>query len=368
MRKPVLVLILTFLALGLATSLGYANSAPPPSTIWFYFNLPGQTSPQGSMPFEGLQLVGCDDLACAAPVLLQQTGTCNLPGCLAGSPLPPASGPLDQSKLECFADRCRSQSYSYPRPYFRLAMQPIGGGALLFSSVQELPQGYAHYQYWRVITEDDQLTLTPTEALATPSAFSQPFWGRYLLTLGIELAIAALIWFWRLRNRLGLPRLLLMVGLATSLTFPVVYLSPALVPFTQLGEQQIFYLALMSSLILAGLLWPLFAVVIWPARVDGISRPSNRWRWVVGVVTGLVLIACLLSCPTILFIASYGSNNQVAFGGLDVGIAIGLAELYAFGLEAACYRLWSRGDVGWRYALLISLLANLASFGLGMLL
>jgi hypothetical protein len=368
MRKPVSVLILTILALGLATSLGYANSAPPPSAVWFYFDLPGQSPSGGGTPFVGLQLLGCEDMQCAAPALLKQTGRCDLPGCLAGPPLPPASGSVDQSRLECFGNRCRSQSYAYPRPYFRLAMQPIGSGVLLFSSVHELPQGYAHYQYWRVTVENGQLTLTPTEALETPSAFSQPFFGCYLLTLLSELAVAALIWFWQLRGRLGLPRLLLMVGLATSLTYPAVYLSPALAPFARAGERQLFYRSLGGSFFIACLFWLLFAAVIWPARVDGHPRPSNRWRWVIGLIIGAVLVVCVLAYPLFMFGASYAASYRLAAVGLPVLAAIGLAELYAFGLEAACYRLWSRGDVGWRYALLLSLLANLASFGLGILL
>ena len=345
-----------------------ANSAPPPNVVWFYFELASQPAPDGAPPFDGLQLQGCNDPTCAAPVLLQQTGRCEVAGCLTGSPIVPQSGPADWSRLECYGERCRSQSYSYARPYFRLAVQPTGGGALLLSGVEELPGSFMQRKFWRVTLAGDQLTLTPAEEIKTPSPADQPFWAHYLLTVGVELFVAALVWAVGLRGRIRLYRLLVMVGLATSLTYPVVYFSPALAPFSHASERTLLETAAITSVVIAGLFWAVFALALWPGQADDRARLSRGQRWALGLSAAALLLTCLAACPFFFIMISYGMNYQLAAAGIAPAAAIGLAEVYAFGLEALCYRLWSRGAVSWRWALLLSLLANLASLGLGLLL
>ena len=367
MRRAFLVLVVACLAAGLMVSSVNANSAPPPAVVWLYFDFPGQQANTADLPFAALQILGCEDLACESPALLQQVGSCSLPGCLAGEPLPPASGPLDWSRLECFGARCRSQSYTYPRPYFRLLVQPVEGQALLLSPVEKLPVSFAENQYWRVTAENDRLLLAPSEPLETPSAFRQPFVGRYLLTLASELGVAVLFWLWRLRRRISLPKLLWMVGLATSLTYPAVYLSPALVPFAHTSERTLFQTALAGGLFAAFLLWVLFAGALQSGVQQEGARLSRGWRIFTGLASMILLLTSILVCPLFLFSVSYGANYQIAAAGIPALAAIGLAELYAFVLEALCYRFWSRAAVNWLDALLLSLMANLVSLALGML-
>jgi len=198
-----------------------------------------------------------------------------------------------------------------PAPYFRLAMQGAGGGSLLFSGVQELPQGYAHYQYWRVTVENGQLILTPTEALETPSAFSQPFFGALSADSGDRAGGrgAHLVLAVTRSPGAAAPAADGRLGYYPDLPggLPV----PALAPFARAGERQSFYLALGGGLFAALLLWPLFAAVIWPATVDGRSRPSNRWRWIIGLLIGAVLVVCILVYPLFMFGASYAASYQL---------------------------------------------------------
>lgn len=97
-------------------------------------------------------------------------------------------------------------------------------------------------------------------------------------------------------------------------------------------------------------------------------RLTQGWRWAIGLAIGGLMIACLLGCPILAFSVLYGSSYQLAAAGIPALLAIGLAEVYVFGFEALCYRLWSRGALNWRMAVLLSSLANLASLGIGVFL
>ena len=357
MKKWLLILLVVTVGMALSLSRVQANSAPPPAVVWFYFELA-----QGDYPeLAGLQLVGCESVACQSPVLLQQYGECSLPGCLPGAVLPSSSDLPETSRLECFGAHCRSQSYGYGRPFFRLAAQLKESGAQptrLVTSLnsESLPEGMMKTDYWRVVVQADSLELSPTVAFEIPSASDYPFGSTYLLTLVVELVVALLLWATWLRHRSALHPLLLclMVALATTLTYPLVYLSPALLPFSQAGERFLFIMSLIFSLTAGMLLLPVF------------TARDNRQRILRGFAFGLALLLNLVLFLFITFSVLYGSGDAVAPAGLPLPLAFGLAELYAFGWEAVLLRLWSRKRLAWCAALLLSLTINLASLAAGM--
>jgi len=299
-------------------------------------------------------MVGCQTPECLQPVLLQKFGTCDSPGCLKEQESPITQGSPDASRFKCFGMRCLSQTYEYNRAYFRLVVQ-FENGVLSSADVQALPQDWSNKQSWRVVIAQNGLKLLPAEPPTSQSIFDRPAFALYLLTLVVELLVAGI--YWRtLRSFIPLWKLLLMVAVATSLTFPVVFLAPSLRPFADAGDRNLFYIALATSLLGALVAWPFFIAV------------TNRQRIVRGILTLIAIFIAATLCGILGFGVLYSATNVFAAPGIPVPFGILLAELYAFGFEALALRFWGRGALNWREAFLLSMLANLASALLGLLL
>ncbi len=397
-----------------------ANSAPPPPAIWFY--LDDQT---GASPgLQGAQLLGCEDSACAQPMLLQQFGVCSSPECLGGQPDLRQNPSTWIDHFTCDDLRCYSSTYKYGRPSFRLVLQ-YSDRARTHRESLPLPQSYLQTNAWQVSVLPDKLELRATSVQPVPQKTAPPFWLGLILTQVVELAVAAFY------LAFILPRLERKKALAAQR--PSLAGSPAgenaLSGELPAGDSAVGATSAVASeadaranaeRIVAEMvaaqggrrLWPggglladlgkLFLInlltfpAVWgffPALRGFVSpgersaawalllftwtlavllgvfftlRPS-RWRWVSGILMGLAIPSGLFCLGLYAFAANYGYRGYIG-PGFSLPVILLLSEIYAVLAEALLFFWYTRPRLAWYHALALSLLANLASFIAGTLL
>ena len=322
-----------------------ANSAPPPSVIWFMFV--DQTS--APVNVDAVQLVGCDSLACAQPVLLQQYGQCQLDGCLQSSPQ------LNDwsTSFDCAGNRCRSTAFNYPEGYFKLIAQ-FSGRANVSDVSSGLPTDYWQKSpAWQVSVSETGLSLTPT---AAPEYVDKS--GLFLTGLAgtqlIELIIAAaFLGIWLKTDRRRLAGLLGTLFLVNLTTLPVVwFFFPSLGQFQPASARTMGAVVLIVALLYAGLL-------VW------IYRAGTR-RWRVGLIVATVVsLPLTFFCGLLMLFASAYGNYHFYMAGWPGWATVTASEVFAVVAETALMTLLSRGSLSWRQAGLMCLLTNTASFAWG---
>lgn len=325
-----------------------ANAAPPPSRLWFTFEYERAPAPQ----LEALQLLACPTETCDAPEPLLQYGRCTASACL-----PDVPEATRWSNLQCAGNRCLA-TFPYMEQehlYFKLVAQ-FADGVRTGPAVAGLPQDWGDERAWIVQVGATDLRLVEDTGFVDPVHRPDGFVWRLALTLVIELLIAgALLWWWKKAERDLFTKRLVMTGLINVLTYPLVWLV-----FPSLGQFQRDYLRTLS-------LFMGIAFVLYAAALVWIYLPKDK------SMRRLALIMTLLSLPVtglcllfVLIVNGYG-NYAVAVQGLTAGTAILLTEVFVVLAEGLLLWVLSRKSLPLLHAGAISLLMNLGSFLVGLL-
>jgi hypothetical protein len=364
MRRFAILPILLCLAL-LPSASAWANSGPPPAQLWFAFE---DESGRPLTP-QGVQLVGCDP-DCSNEILLQTYGACDQPGCLSGEP----ALNIWSDKLSCSSAQpgwealpspanqdstiglCQATSYDYPGQ-FRLVAQ-IDGQVYTSEPRPFTEQQYSDWeQAFRVIVSPSGLALVEHPDFEAPGGYWPGFIPSLLLTLVVELLVAGLYLGLLLKLRgPALVNLLVLVGLADLVTFPLVwFFFPSFAPFTPS-----YNLALGYFLLFAGLLFTILLAIFF-------LRTEGRKRWIfVSVATLLALLVIPICSIMVLFATSYGGGYNLSGEGLPGSGLLLASEIFAVLFEAGFIYFLSRKALALKHALLLSLLMNLASYLVGL--
>ncbi len=340
-----------------------ANVAQPPERMAFeFFDEAGQP-----VAPESLQLAGCREQTCQAPVVLFQKGVCKAPGCLT----PPVKVPL----LSCDVNICRVEAFEFLYPYYELILvlpasetgeaarlgvfqgRPIDAGAVRGLRVMLTPTGLE-------ISEDDELAAripggssgycSPTPPIATIG---------FAVTQVTELAVTLLLLLlFGIRSRL-IGGVLAAVGLINFATFPVVWFTfPALGPGPTTQVQALAVFTLLAALLYAGLL----------VRLQPAFHPARR-----NMVAGLLAVGLPLATVLIFGAATVASaaveaiaagSAMAAGAGLPYTVTMPASEVFAYSAEALLIFMLCRPVLSARQAVLLSVLANSASLTLGLIL
>jgi hypothetical protein len=325
-----------------------ANSAPPPSVVWFTFTYETKPAPR----LVGVQLVGCPTPQCAQPVLLQQFGVCNLAGCLA----PPAILTGFETSFGCAGDRCRSTAYpNHGEVSFKLVAQ-FSDRTRSSPVTSQLPSDFREDSAWKVIVRDSDLALTPDTTLPQ---LNQPPVLHSLLWLGmsvvVELVVAVAGFnLWAQSEKPVWSRRLLVIFLVNLATLPAVWLFfPSFGRFQSVGSRYLGIIALIFSAFYAALL-----IVIYRS-----PRKVRRWAIPLIVMTGM---ATTFGCLFLLALAYFGGST-VYIQGLSSILVITLSEVYAVIIEAILISILCKQPLSTRWIWITSLLMNAASFIVGVI-
>ncbi len=323
-----------------------ANAGPPPNVLWLDFATDDTT-----LKREGVQLVRCDNATCPQPKLVQQVGVCESPLCVSDTETTDR-----KTSLVCRANRCLAV-YGYggfaETTFLRLIVQYPD--QVRMSNIFTLEgEPYVQYeQHLQVRVSNDALLVDP---LPTDSAQPMQWALPWLLTLVVEIAVAAVV-LWRL----GLVRremsiMLGLIGLLNLLSFPVVwFFFPALGFFHTTTEllfgTSILLMAVLYGGVIGGIRW--------------IEKPALRVL-LVGLSVG-VLPLILIMTFVLAVVLDYGYQLPTA-DGLPAPTILLLSEIFAFIFEAVLIYLASRRTLNIGQATLLSLAMNVASFLAGVLL
>ncbi len=324
------------LGLAIATTPARANSPPPPAELWFRF---ADTTPSA------VQVASCSTAACENPKLLWEFGNCTSTGCLPPNP--------DTYTLRCHNQRCLAINppLDSERDILELRVQQ---GDRLYRSNNFTDEGIFEYgsrTHWQVTLANQQATLSPDDR-PFPLWRNRLFTISFLITLPIELGVAALLLQRQAPPRPTLRRSLGSLTLANLFSFPVVWaFFTSLEPlWTDAGRA-------FGSCLLAIALLNLAA--LWPVR--------RKNLWLIASVSLGLGFAALIPTVLLIFLATY-SYNPPHVSGWPYAVTMTLAELFAILYEALALKLLSRSQLSWWQAGRLSLFANLASALLGWLL
>ena len=321
-----------------------ANSIGPPTEFWFAL----QSDPAGSPALEGVQVIGCATADCAAPTLLAQHGACRGPECVAG--VPTLTGWADT--FECAEGLCRLASRTYEGGYLRLVAQ-FSDRARGSDVVGPLPWEYGLERAWRVAVQGASLTLSEDPDFHPPGTNYGLFLAALASTIVVELLVAAAFVYLVHKNGSRIRNVLTVVFLINLITVPVVWYT-----FPSWGRYQTGTARSMGWVVLA-----LF--VIYALLLAGLFRSEGKRRRVMLILTILSLPVSFVVLIAALFLTSYG-NYDFAMQGLSPVQVVILSEAFAVVAEALLIGIMARKWLtGWQ-AVLLSLLANGASFLAGL--
>lgn len=333
-----------------------ANSAPPPAALWFYIT----TETGERLDIEGAQVWGCEDDACENPILLQSWGTCRAAQCLAADdPSAPAVVNLPES-FECGPVegefRCHSTAFRYGRPLFRIALAR-GDRIWVQNAPLPLPQGYGETDHYSVRAAENELRIEATPARSAAKLPVPPFYAFFGISIAIELIVIGIysVWRWKL-DTTGVVQRLVLAGLINLLTYPVVWgFFPTLLRWNTPGLRTTAWSLAAFMLLLSALFWGIFNA--------GTTR--RRWIWIGAAAAYMIAgVVCLFLFA---FAAMYG-YPRVSAGGLPTLPVLILAESYAIIAEGLLLHGFTRRQIPFRESMLLSLVMNLASFLVGLLL
>ena len=328
----------------------YANSAPPPSVVWFSFDY--KTTPPPRLL--GVQLIACSTANCEQPVLLQHYGTCDRTGCL----LPPPKIPGWPNDFGCAANICRSAAYpSHGGNDFKLVAQ-FSDRVRISEVVNELPAGYGGETAWRVIVREGDLSI---EADAVPSLSNtgRVFPNQPLLLFGLsillEILVAGVCFWWTVDPR-HFEGALFMVLLVNLVSLPVVwFFFPSLGRFQSEANRDLGMLVL-------------FLACIYSALLAGIYRSGKKTRnWLIGLTLLSLPVSIFCSLVAFTWLPGY-YGRYVSVQGLPASAIIIASEVFAVVFEALLITVLSKQSLPRKWIWMTSLLMNAASFVAGMLL
>ncbi|KAM3099219.1 hypothetical protein ACKFKF_15555 [Phormidesmis sp. 146-12] len=344
--KGFLALIASLL---LMTTSADANAPAPPSYFWMTF----QGRDAKAVNVEGAQFVECATKTCDRPILLMNTGICTGEDCLKSSPI--LSAP---HRFDCVQNTCLYAESQFSQrstgPYYKLVAQFDDRTKTTPAFPLDLQNPLVGYpKRLSVTVQPDDLTIEVDRAPMKPTR-----WEMFGIALGLtqiaELSLAALC-LWRLKIERLVMRILVAIAFINLLTFPVVwFFFPALQPF-QYTTTRVF--GVLSLLIAIG-----FSIFL-ATRSEITIRTLQK-----------VFLVWLLSLPVVLAIGfvvaiflGYGESLPPAMGVPSL-ITLPASEIFAVGWEAWLIDRLSQKRLIFAQVLTLSLLMNLVSLILGLVL
>lgn len=323
-------------------------AAIPPPYLWFVFD----RAP------ESVQLVECQSLTsstepllCEQPTLLIQSGICQVAGCLTEKQILKPPYQLHCAETICLYEEPRSKTKS--EPIFKLVAQIPGA-----STARSSPPFRTRYrspiagyrdrhlnvsvaQYLR-IRPDDQLKPSRWEVFGTALS----------LTLVSEIAIALLFLAILRLNKNQALQILLLVGFANLLTFPVFWFFFPSLQFFQYASTRVF--GVFNVLISV-----IFSVVL-------IKRKAITARIIIrtGIIWFFSLPIALLLAFIAAFIVGY-SEFLPSVAGISQSMTLPASMIYTIVWEAWIIER-SQSYLSRYQVYLLSLLMNLISLAVGL--
>ncbi|TYQ29854.1 hypothetical protein [Pseudanabaena sp. UWO310] len=374
-RKSMHILAIALMSLFLAISCFVnpvrANAPPLPQMNWFTLT---QTS--GHKTLQGLQIVECSDAKCDRPVLVVQYGECRDTGCLTNVAQASSRG----ERLDCFDDRCllvddilnsfpinEPPSKEPPKPLFRMIGQfsdrvrmspPIPKNTSVRYKNENL--SFPSNGSWQVEVTDDAMRIVQNAdkdsySFGSYSPFQEYkdriFWRGWLLTILSELLIAAIYMWWRKTSFPLLWKILLAIVMVNLFSYPVVWsFFPSLEPF-QSAMTRYFGISSLAIALLFGL----------TMQVD---PPASSSKLVFSALT--IFIGGNILGGFISILCGYGRWDLFAQG-IPYRFAMPASEVFAIVYEAWVISSLSQRQLSFAQASLISLLTNLTSLSLGII-
>jgi hypothetical protein len=329
-----------------------ANAPAPPTYAWFTFT----DAASKPVMVQSAQFVECETIACERPVLLLQSGTCQVNGCLRSVPALTSS----LHRFDCAEQTCLYVvdpiSDRTPRRYYKLIVQFADGvrSSQGFRLSQKGQFAFSTSDRLQVRVQAGELTIAPDTSASHPSRLDL-FWIAFGLTQVTELAIAAVVLWWLKVDRSFLVKTLVAIAFINLLTFPVVWwFFPSLQPFHYRAERVVGALSLVVAIVFGLLL----------AR-QSIVTLKTLGKFFGGWLLSLPLLA-ILGFLVLLFFAP--SEWLPSASGFTARITLPASELFAFGGETWLIHRVSQPMLSLPKAGLLSLLMNTASLLLGLLL
>jgi len=341
--QMIAVLIVVFVIV-LTPAIASANAPALPCFLWFFFD----RAPQS------VQFVECRATRCEAPKLLIQYGNCTASGCLKTPPSLPSTYQFQCAETAClYREPLISQGAR--NPVFQLVAQfpseTVARSTPSFTT--DFRSSVAGYRdrHFNITFQGNSLQVKPDEKMK-PSR-----WELFSKALGIaqlsELLIALIFLSVLKFDRTEIIRILLWIGFVNLLTFPVAwFFFPSLQPF-QYQANRIF-----------GVFGLLYAIAFSFALIKRKATTASVIR------TAIVWFFCLPAALIIAFIVA------LFFGYAEfLPDVVGIPTVVTLPTSELCVFMWegwllsrSQSDLSNRQAYLLSVLMNLFSFGLGLML
>lgn len=346
-QKIIAVAILLF-AVFVPHSIVSANAAPSRSVIWFSFIHQAQTMPE----IEKFTVWVCEDETCSSFSTIEQI---------------PNSEPMDfDNELYCFDNWCRWQFYPKNEDagiamysdkhldpfYFRILVR--------FSDVERLsnilygfPSEFGEVEYYNVEIRDKDLLLAFNESFQDPGLSGK--FASYFLTLLLE-PLSIFLFFtlvWKL-NFSETFRVSVLAFIVNMISYPMIW--------TFFGSITKFHTEINT---LWGFLFFFAGVIFSGLLFYSINTRSKLARKIFAWIISLLIFVSI--CMLALLASAYG-NSKFVVSGFSVATAIFFIEIVSVCYEGLFLYYVNRKKMPFGMLMLGSLVMNMVSFVLGMVL
>lgn len=323
-----------------------ANAPPPPPMTWFDF-------PGWSGSLDAVQVIQCGSEDCNQLQVIAQYGTCSVSGCVPQTQNDSVSDGNRGIQLSCHGTTCLMTEKVDPldaSPDRQLQLRVQSGDELLRSPMVTEPEQLE--QAWEISRLGSSLAINFVDSWDRqgPPAW---FWGKgLLLTLGTEAIILAAAMTMMNKNRCTWSRIFLSFGLMHLVTYPLVWIFPlGLMPFQ----------SKISRLMALGVLF----IAIIDVFILFFLRKTASWK--LGLGTLLILPLAFFAIAVTAFLFSYGQPVPLTTG-IPFNFALGITEGIIVVIEAMILTFLSNGALSLLSAGLLSLIMNLTSLLVGVIL
>lgn len=347
-QKVIAVAILLF-AVFVPHSIVSANAAPSRSVIWFSFIHQAQTMPE----IEKFTVWVCEDETCSSFSTIEQI---------------PNSEPMQfDNELYCFDNWCRLEFYPKNEDasivlysdehldpfYFRILVR--------FSDVERLsnilygfPSEFGEVEYYNVEIRDKDLLLTFNKSFQDPGLSGK--FASYFLTLLVEplsiFLLLILVWKLNFSEAFWISMLALIVNL---ISYPMIW--------TFFGSITKFHTEI--NTLWGGIFFfagAIFSGLLFYSINNNKSKPLRK---ILAWITFLLIFIAI--CMLALLASAYG-NSKFIVTGFSTATAIFLIELISVCYEGLFLYFVNRRRMPFGMLMLGSLVMNMVSFVLGMVL
>jgi len=328
-KKTRLFILLGILLLSLIPFAVTADSAPPPVEVWFVFHS-NSTKP---LEIINAKVVGCT------------TQDCN-----------ETTAKYVSDKLACFRDLCwwSFDSYTFNDgqvPYFFQLITEFPSGEKASNVLDDVPLNYGKTASYQVDLSGDGLAIQRIKDISWPGLeFNLE---SYLISLIIESLVGAT--FLAILKKLRILEILKYIGaiiLVNLVSYPVLWsFFSSVSQFHQKSDE----IPAIAGLIFGTLFYILLLLAI-----------NSKWDVERIVYTIAMIMSIPLYCVLSFLIFGFGGNALVAVG-IPVKTAIVLLEICAVLIETLLLFRMRKKHLTLTQAFLTSLIMNLASFGIGLL-